>query len=331
MLKKFLSLPRILLKKYLMGIILWLIVVWIMFYQIFQDKWFRQDIVEFWLPIEIIYRLIIGWIAILIVILLIWVWFLSFIRYTNKNIWNLEKAIFFNINTICLILVSSITILKYLYLVKINDQTYLTVIGGIVIFWWWYKKYQRDKEVDLFQKFFEKDISYKSEILKTNKKNDIKNLLEDLLFTWEEMYTFQDKNYISYTLWEEFKFRIKESIVKLLFLTSTSKQVKDSFIEILEDRVNNLYYKANRWSSYRFIVYIIEQIRKTYNKKELLILNENKISENEDSKIQNLLSISDKIINIPDIMYEVKMKNKEEAISKIKQAYKNTNKKTKRQ
>lgn len=284
-------------------------------FQLFNDKEFRSDIENFWLSPDLINYLLLTSIFVLVIVAFIWFILLSFIKYTNKNIKNLERIIIFNINTICFLLLSCFTIFKYTKIIDISDQTFFTWIGWILVFWWWYKKYQRDKEIELLQNFLNKENEFLENINnEKNDKNSIKKEFKNIFNLWEETYSLQDKSYISFSLWEEFKFHIKTHIAEFLFIDKNS----DIFLEVLNEELKRIYYKPNNSSSYRFFVYFVEQIKKINKIKNLLyIWGDDELKKHEE-KIDIFIKLSDEIISIPDIMYSKEIKNIKSLKEKIK-------------
>lgn len=321
MFKKILKLPKVLLQKFLVGLIIWLVVVWILFFQIFQDPGFRKDIQDFWISPDLIYYFVIFWIVILVLVAISWFIFLSFLRYTNKNIKNLERIIIFNINTICFLIISVFTILKFSKSINIPDQTYFTWIWGVLVFWWWYKKYQRDKEIELLQSFLNRQNEYYETISHSKiSKEDLKKEFKKFFNLWEESYSLQDKSYISYSLWEDFKYYIKTSVIELLFIwfSKQKNNISDVFLEFINEELKRIYYKPNNSSSYRFFLYFVEQVKKIYKIENWLLLwDENEIKIHKE-KIENFIKLSESVISVPDILYNEKIKNIKSEKEKIK-------------
>lgn len=307
MFKKLLSLPKAILQKYLIGIIIGLGVFAYMMYILFRDPEVKSAIAEFGFSADLIFWLAILLIGTLIVTAFGWFVFLYFWRYTNKKVGSLERLVMFNINTICFLLVSGLTIAKVSKSVDIPDQMYLTGLGGIILFWWGYKKYQRDKEVDLLQNFSHKQ----SEILATINDTEstepiIKKEFKKLFELWKDAYTLQDKSYVSYALWEEWKYRIKSGIIEYLFVrtdaTDTRPSLSDIFLELLRDETRELYYQPNESSSYRFFVYFVEQAKKSLEMSDLFFTGKSsEESRSRRKKIEEFVHTAEDIISIPDL------------------------------
>lgn len=307
MFKKIFSLPKAILQKYLIGIIIGLGIIGYMLFNILKDPEVRKDIQEFGLPADFVFWIILIAIGILIITAIGWVVFLSFWRYTNKKVGSLERLVMFNINTICFLLVAGLTIAKVSKSVDIPDQMYLTGLGGIILFWWGYKKYQRDKEVDLLQNFSNKQ----SEILAVINDPDsteliIKKEFKKLFELWKDAYTLQDKSYVSYALWEEWKYRIKSGIIEYIFVRTESTALRpslsDIFLELLRDETRELYYQPNESSSYRFFVYFVEQAKKSLEMSDLFFTGKSpEEARNRRYKIEEFVRTAEAIISIPDL------------------------------
>lgn len=106
----------------------------------------------------------------------------------------------------------------------ISTQYMFTTIWAIFAFWYWYKKYERDKELEIIEKYTEKYNSIKKKIYDINwipYYCDIFNL-------WYEEYYLYHNWYISEKLWKEWEYWIWDDIKK--FINYEKMMLNDSYI-----------------------------------------------------------------------------------------------------
>lgn len=114
-----------------------------------------------------------------------------------------------------------------------SSEYLMSWIWLTVAFWYWYKKYERDKEIQLIERYTEKYNRIYDEI--TQKLMDEENEVQikkvdfrDIFNLWYEEFFLHTKWYISEDLWIEWLFWIKQDIN--LFISKTC----DQYIKIEE-------------------------------------------------------------------------------------------------
>lgn len=146
----------------------------------------------------------------------IYSWFIIYLPY--MLFFELEKLENFILNKITYILIIGLCfIISYQTDLKIETKDLILMVWWIIAFWYWYKKYERDKELEIIEKYTEK---YNNINLKINKlyNQDILNSKEISFETWnllnlffEEFY-LKEKWFISESLWQNWKNFISNDI-----------------------------------------------------------------------------------------------------------------------
>ena len=146
----------------------------------------------------------------------------------------------------------------------ISTQYMFTTIWAIFAFWYWYKKYERDKELEIIEKYTKKYNTIKvKEVSNFNEENC--KLLFDL---WYEEFYLKSKWYISDELWNEWMWWIYIDILKIIKIDSSI------FINIMAE-----FYQYNDKTNIK------------YNDKNYLLFIQNiikKILENSKKWIKTL-------------------------------------------
>jgi hypothetical protein len=89
----------------------------------------------------------------------------------------------------------------------ISTQYMFTTIWAIFAFWYWYKKYERDKELEIIEKYCSK---YNFE------KNQPDINISNIFNIWYEEFFMYKKWYITETLWNEWKYWIYQDIIEFV-------------------------------------------------------------------------------------------------------------------
>lgn len=129
----------------------------------------------------------------------------------NKNIfaYDLEKILLRNMTFVILIIIWVIWILFFILDKKILDIKYaLTSTWAIVAFWYWYKKYERDKELEVVEKYTEKYNTLVENLYKNRTRTNYRKLFN---LYWEEFF-LKSKWYISDELWEQWEYWIRSDL-----------------------------------------------------------------------------------------------------------------------
>lgn len=126
---------------------------------------------------------------------------------------SVEKWALRNLTKVCYfiaILIISSFIFRYL-----STEQFLTSFWALIVFWYWYKTYERDKEIQMIERYSEKYNSAKTKLI--NSTEEEKKDYNELLTIWYEEYFLFEKWYISKELWNEWKFWIEEDISLFLY------------------------------------------------------------------------------------------------------------------
>ena len=129
----------------------------------------------------------------------------------NKNIfaYDLEKILLRNMTFVILIIIWVIWILFFILDKKILDIKYaLTSTWAIVAFWYWYKKYERDKELEVVEKYTEQYNTLVENLYKNRTRTNYRKLFN---LYWEEFF-LKSKWYISDELWEQWEYWIRSDL-----------------------------------------------------------------------------------------------------------------------
>lgn len=183
----------------------------------------------------------------------------------------------------------------------IDNKETLLMIWAIIAFWYWYKKYERDKELEIIEKYTIKynEINNKINSSKSENFEILKNLYSNLISLFYEEYYLKSKWYISDDLWNEWVEWISLDISNIIeFDYSTAmfnidnkndktKQKEYFIIHLLvnyisttSDRNLNLY----QWK--QFIYFIFDIINKYSISFELLLNDKNnKLTDKEKKEL----------------------------------------------
>ncbi len=154
-----------------------LLLIILLLYYFYYYIWFREEI------ITIIYLIFIS----------LWGYFLFF---------KLELFEKFLIQKISIILISWIIFIMYAQtFLWINNKDTLLMVWWIIAFWYWYKRYERDKELEMLDKYIMWNLSTKN--IEEIKKRRIWFLLNE-------------KWYIKKWLWDEIDIENQETFFKFL-------------------------------------------------------------------------------------------------------------------
>lgn len=198
--------------------------------------------------------------------IIFWLWFIIFLTWLipliNLPTWPIIKIIFWieQLNQI------------------ISTQYMFTTIWAIFVFWYWYKKYERDKELEILEKFVLKKY-------KINSFEDIENI-----YPWiSAVYSYQ-KWYISKDLFEIVDMENSDFLYYFLEekLTFKSKTVEDYKKEVLQktQEISKKMYMLNKYELFRVhILGILEKYSKEIKDKEL--------SENIKTLLDNIKKVNE--------------------------------------
>jgi hypothetical protein len=111
-------------------------------------------------------------------------------------------------------LLKNITIITFMLIILcvffpeklINNKENYIIIWAIFIFWYWYKKYERNKEIELIDKYYEKHKNIYNVFL--NKKDIPNDEYFNLIELWKQEFFFYKKWYINNYLWDRWSAKI---------------------------------------------------------------------------------------------------------------------------
>lgn len=277
-------------KKHWLKIIFWLfILIWIVHFIInFKLIQNPELIKESWISLFNGYILIIT-----IFLSIIWMMYFVFIMSKDTAI-TLEWFLLKNITTACFLLIFFIWLHWIIW--NLSKEFALTAIGAIIVFWYWYKTYERDKEVEIIEKFSSK---YDKEIIKCNDLN-----YSWLLNLWYEEFFLYSKWYLSEELWKEWDYWIYRDIQEFL-----AEDHKKHSLKILEWEfvwsllsLHQLGLKGRKkdtqiiWSNFSY--FILNKIESTLLSTDLI----KKMYEWDEDLIDSYVSWQEKIRNFTQLI-----------------------------
>lgn len=185
-------------------------------------------------------------------------------KFLLKNMWTIAICFWIIVFITWLIQYINLPVWYFIeYEIKntITTQYMFTTLWAIFIFWYWYKKYERDKELDIIDKY-------------STKYNEIINNIEDnkgwvkykkeLVNLFYEEYYLYSKNYISDELWHEWKEWISLDFFKILQWDSEKKIDENGEINFDSLEIIWTYLQANSrinidWKNFNnFLIWIIK-------------------------------------------------------------------------
>lgn len=133
--------------------------------------------------------------------------------------------------------------LSWDFSVEKNKDVYL-IIWWLLAFWYWYKKYERDKELELIEKYKAKLIKSRRlyVLIKKEKNTDIIiDWYKEILHIWHEIFYLWEKSYISKELFSELDNMIKNALFDILdedkinYYKREKKYINDDCISIMDN------------------------------------------------------------------------------------------------
>jgi hypothetical protein len=168
------------------------------------------------------------------------------------------------------------------------------LIWWLFAFWYWYKRYERDKELELLEKYWKRYDKLKKE----------KNYSWILSLCEEEYYLYK-KDFLSNDLWNRIQFKIDENLQFILdniskeFIETSKKQWLDEALE-WKNRYIELFFDTDIISSWKwFWDYLINRLLEIKADREKIIswdLN------HEIYKSEEMINISKEYITLIDII-----------------------------
>lgn len=220
----------------------------------------------------------------------------------------IEKNILNNLTIFSIVLILIFSALQIWFFLAwknfLEIKDFITLIWAIFVFWYWYKTYERNKELEILDKYGEKYNQIKEEvnvtIIKLNENNDEKNeiILKNELkqnytalinLFYEEFY-LRAKWYISDDLWNEWKNWIILDINDLFFKFFIWSKVNMLFADIYWNylQYDSLHNIKINWQN--FLDFIDEIILKIESDIITELSNKTmKYSKEEYSKFENKL------------------------------------------
>lgn len=221
----------------------------------------------------------------------------------------IEKIILRNFTRLCFysifLLIAVKIIEKILFWEKYNFiftfidiKDLIIIIWAIIAFWYWFKRYERDKELEIIDKYAKKyndinnelyhlKIKFKNENQNNELKDKIKRNYIDLCNLFYEEFYLKSNWYISEQLWNEWSEWIEIDISDFLsysIYNLFSLEDNDIFISLILWNYLQQYDKnkniKNNWLTY--LEYIIEIINKIQRDFEIEL--KNKVFNNKDKE-----------------------------------------------
>lgn len=136
----------------------------------------------------------------------------------------------------------------------ISTEYMFTTLWAIFAFWYWYKRYERDKELELIEKYTQ---------IYESSKNDNKKLL----ILWEKEFYLNNRWYISNELWKEWDFWIRDDIIKNIYTNNILKNNTIIYDFIKDYKL--YHYNLYKWKTFpKYIISILENFIKINKKNE---------------------------------------------------------------
>ncbi len=199
----------------------------------------------------------------------------------------MEQKILNNLTRVCFYLISFLLWFKFVSIIYkfhfIENSQLITVIWAIFIFWYWYKKYERDKELEIIEKYSTEYEKIKDDLKKSKNSNNYYKLVN--LF-YKEYFLFS-RWYITPNLWKEWEYWIKEDISYLISYDIQNLKNNKNYNIISSDIFTTYKIKESRNNNNNdFFLFIIEKLRIIQNELEKSeIMNNEKIDNFKKLKI----------------------------------------------
>ncbi len=180
---------------------------------------------------------------------------------------NIERTILNNISIVSLILWIAIILL---WSCKFIDLKFtITTIWAISAFWYWYKKYERDKELQIIDKYTKKYNEIQKYVYNRLMDDEFEVKLWKVDFIkimnlWYEEFFLYKQWYISKKLWKEWRKWIKEDVY--LFMSKSYSRYEK--LSHLEKKENDYLQSVIQWAE--FITSIWYFKRHSKHNKELI-------------------------------------------------------------
>lgn len=214
---------------------------------------------------------------------------------------DLENAILNNLTRISFYLILLFSTLQLLFFVIwknfLETKDFITLLWAILAFWYWYKKYERDKELEIIDKYAKKYNEIKKNYSNSGKKEDLDIYFNKLFNLLREEYYLYDKNYITEDLWILWKAFIYNNIEKLLITIWDNTD----YIAILYKNIINEELKVKYTWFNNFINEITDEIYNDTLERISFIFN------NKKDTVEDYIDEYNEIIN--EIINEIKNKN----------------------
>lgn len=197
---------------------------------------------------------------------------------------DLEKWILWNISIITFIIILLLILYQIYTKNKLDTQNFITTLWAIIAFWYWYKKYERDKEFEIIEKYTKEY----DKIFENTDWLDYKKLLN---LWYKELYLY-NKWYLSKSLWLDWSKWIENDIDDII--------IKDYINKDLEIKNNNWIFEIisnnfieNKKDFYTFLISILNKnIEK--NKNSINLFSKYNFDKEFDKKRDFLISTINK-------------------------------------
>lgn len=239
----------------------------------------------------------------------------------KKLINNIEN---FWLKNLSWILITAFIIILWLWIFdKLSIEYTITSLWAIFAFWYWYKTYERNKELEIIEKYSQKYNNIKNEFSQSKKTlDDLDKYFNQLFNLWREEFYLYNKNYISKDLWLLWEIFIKNNIEKLLITVVKNdtynsimiKQILNEkvmiqfkfFNDYLKNIFDNIYWTNSQTMGFilnkhkELKVYTKVNFKEVFLKKDKIKLTEY-INEVIDDIYKNKINVNNKISILNDI------------------------------
>lgn len=150
-----------------------------------------------------------------------------------------EKILMQNIGISCmtLIIIFLLFLIANIFSEKniLSTEYLLSGLGLTVAFWYGYKKYERDKEIEMIERYSDKYNTIINSLSQDIPSAKIILWYRDLLNIWSEEYFLHKQNYISNDLWSEWEEYVKQDIKSILLDEFNSMEI--NLIQVNSDEL----------------------------------------------------------------------------------------------
>lgn len=190
----------------------------------------------------------------------------------KEKIEKYEKWILRNLSIISFVIIVLISIIQiyfyFIWKIFLEIKDFIALLWAIFVFWYWYKTYERNKELEIIEKYTSEYDNIFNNIRKEKNKYNYNKLLN----LWYKEFYLYHQWYINSKLWNEWDIWIKNDI---------NDYLKVLFNDLPKDWITEY---ENWYTDYNYLLEIVENL--IYNDVFFLSLNEI-IKYWKDTKVLN--------------------------------------------